>query len=250
MPVIRQREGFKGLSTHLGAFSPNPVRTRPMVLCGRQRDLRSLLSPGPSLSLRYTYQKKIGRLIISPSSWPWGLVSSKVERLRVPFLVLHMALYTLLGRGRGSLYLRCSLPSTRLLSAFHSHSYVPWWSFLDPAPSINWRRRTPAHQDGSHSESRTPRAASVETLPAIPCLQTHAILATALLPVFPFPDDESISVLGKPRICHLNFCNKAHMSRRCWLIFSCTSSPGKHVASRSAPTSTPFLFLSSLEKLC
>lgn len=112
---------------------------------------------------------EIGRLILSPSSWPLGLVSSKSSVSEFPFLVLHMVLYTLLGRGCGPLYLRSSLPSLRLLSAFHSHSYVPWWSFLDPAPSINWRRRTPAHQDGSHSESRTLRAASVETLP-IPCL--------------------------------------------------------------------------------
>lgn len=88
-------------------------------------------------------------------------------------------------------------PSTRFLSAFHGHPHVPWWSFLVSAPSINWRRRTPAHQDGSHSESRNPRPASVETLP-VPCLQTHAILATVFCRYFLFLMLNWISIQGSP----------------------------------------------------
>ncbi|PSR84313.1 hypothetical protein BD289DRAFT_263165 [Coniella lustricola] len=47
-----------------------------------------------------------------------------------------------------------SLASISFLSAFHGHPPVPLWSFLLAPSCINWQRRTPAHQDGSHSGSR------------------------------------------------------------------------------------------------
>lgn len=134
-----------------------------------------------SLSPQDTYRDRstggLEAFSLSPSSWPMSAL--KVERFRAPSWSSTWSC-TRYSDGSCPLYLRCSLPSTRFLSAFHGHSYVPWWSSLVPAPSINWRRRTPAHQDGSHSESRNPRPASVETL-SIPCLQTHAVLAIAFL---------------------------------------------------------------------
>lgn len=170
-------------------------------------------------------------ILLSLSSWPNNVLSSKLSvsdslAPTPPFLPPSPphALVHATRTGRVLLYLRCFSSSTRFLSAFHGHPHVPWWSFLVSAPSINWRRHTPAHQDGSHSESRNPRPASVETLP-VPCLQTHAILAIVFCRRFLFLM-ELDQYSRKPRTAIQNFCNKAHMSRRCWLVLSCISSPG------------------------
>lgn len=123
-------------------------------------------------------------------------VCSQVELLRGPSLphgscTRYQCVLSLL-------YLRCSFPSIQFLSAVYGHPHVPWWSSLVPASSINWRRRTPAHQDGVTLESRN-FACICRALP-IPCPHTHAILAGAFPPLFPFPDDELGLYPTEPRI--------------------------------------------------
>lgn len=58
-----------------------------------------------------------------------------------------------------------------------------------------------------------------------PSLPSNPMLFPSLFPaVIPFPGGIGPVLDGAPHH-NQNFCNKAHMSRRCWLIFSCISRP-------------------------
>lgn len=190
------------------------------------RELRSLRSPGspclPAIhsTYRIPYRDKSKPVDCSRGDPPIAKLVADVCSRRPP--VSHMLLYTLLAE------VPLLVPS--VFSSFFPVPVCILWpptcamvEFLVPASSINWRRRLPAHQDGSHFERAATRPASIcrnpsPSLPPKPMLSWH-LLSAGISFFYPWIVPLSMGAPHRDQ----NFCNKAHMSPRCWLVFSYTT---------------------------
>lgn len=163
----------------------------------------------------------------SPSSWPLSVLDLSPLRHHPRLPIPHArscACCTLCWPGVVPLVPTVSLPSLCLVLVC-----IRW-----PPPCVlvelSSSQRFLSTGNGARQHIKmghTLRAASLDLHlenPS-PSLPSNPMLFPSLFPaVIPFPGGIGPVLDGAPH--HIqNFCNKAHMSRRCWLIFSCISRP-------------------------